>query len=249
MCKGMGGEKVNREAFLRTEILMGAEAIEKLHRAKVAIFGIGGVGGFVVEALVRGGIGTFALFDPDCVSVSNRNRQLVALESTVGRPKVEVMQERILDINPEAVVDTYQVFYLPENADSYDLSQYDYIVDAVDTVTAKLELIVRAQQAKIPIISSMGTGNKRNPTMLEVADLYQTSVCPLAKVMRRECRKRGILQLKVVYSKEEPLRLQAPIFLEKENNQKVVPGSVSFVPSVAGLILAGEVIKDLIQWK
>ena len=240
---------MNQEAWIRTEILMGSEAIKRLTRAKVAVFGIGGVGGFAVEALARSGIGTFALFDPDCVSVSNRNRQLIAMVSTLGRPKVEVMRERILDINPEAVVDIYPIFYLPENAEKYDLSQYDYIVDAVDTVTAKLELAVRAQQAGVPILSSMGTGNKRNPTMLEVADIYQTSVCPLAKVMRRECKKRGISQLKVVYSKEEPLK---PLFEEtvRENSsRRATPGSVSFVPSVAGLILAGEVIKELTGWK
>lgn len=240
---------MNQEIFARTQILMGTTAMERLRRAKVAVFGVGGVGGFAVEALVRGGVGTLALFDSDCVSVSNRNRQIIAMESTVGRPKVEVMQERILDINPEAVVESHRVFYLPENAKDYDLSQYDYIVDAVDTVTAKLELVVRAQQAGVPIISSMGTGNKRNPTMLEVADLYQTCVCPLAKVMRKECKKRGILQLKVVYSKEEPLRTQECECLEEYSGRRGIPGSVSFVPPVAGLILAGEVIKELTEWK
>lgn len=230
---------MNREAWTRTEILMGKEAVERLGRAKVAVFGVGGVGGFAVEALARSGIGELDLFDSDCVSVSNINRQVIAMVSTVGRPKVEVMRERILDINPEAVVHAYQVFYLPENAMCYDLGRYDYIVDAVDTVTAKLELILQAQRANVPIISSMGTGNKRNPTMFEVADIYQTSVCPLAKVMRRECKKRGIQQLKVVYSKELPI-------LPKE---KAVPGSLSFVPSAAGLILAGEVIKELAEWQ
>ena len=233
----MGGKRVNREAWTRTEILMGKEAVERLGRAKVAVFGVGGVGGFAVEALARSGIGELDLFDSDCVSVSNINRQVIAMVSTVGRPKVEVMRERILDINPEAVVHAYQVFYLPENAMCYDLGRYDYIVDAVDTVTAKLELILQAQRANVPIISSMGTGNKRNPTMFEVADIYQTSVCPLAKVMRRECKKRGIQQLKVVYSKELPI-------LPKE---KAVPGSLSFVPSAAGLILAGEEIKELAE--
>lgn len=246
MCKEVGGSGVKREAITRTEILMGAEAIERLGKAKVAVFGVGGVGGFVVEAFARSGIGEIALFDPDRVSISNINRQIIALESTIGRLKVEVMQERILDINPDAVVHIYPIFYLPENAEEYKLGQYHYIVDAVDTVTAKLELAVRAQNEGVPIISSMGTGNKRNPTMLEVADIYQTSVCPLAKVMRRECRKRGIRQLKVVYSKEEPIKPQIEICLEEDNYRRVVPGSVSFVPSAAGMILAGEVIKELI---
>lgn len=238
---------MNREARSRTEILMGTEAMEQLARARVAVFGVGGVGGFAVEALARSGIGELTLFDPDCVSISNCNRQLIAMVSTLGRPKVEVMRERILDINPEAVVNTYPIFYLPENAETYDLSCYHYIIDAVDTVTAKLELVVRAQQVGVPIISSMGTGNKRNPTMLEVADIYQTSVCPLAKVMRRECKKRGIRQLKVVYSREEPLKPQLPI-MEDIGSRRAVPGSVSFVPSVAGMILAGEVIRELIGW-
>lgn len=238
---------MNQEAQSRTEILMGTEAMEQLARARVAVFGIGGVGGFAVEALARSGVGELALFDPDCVSISNRNRQIIAMVSTLGRRKVEVMRERILDINPEAVVNTYPIFYLPENAEAYDLSRYHYIIDAVDTVTAKLELAVRAQQIGVPIISSMGTGNKRNPTMLEVADIYQTSVCPLAKVMRRECKKRGIRQLKVVYSKEEPLKPQLPI-TEDTDSRRTVPGSVSFVPSVAGMILAGEVIKGLTGW-
>lgn len=233
---------MNREALARTEMLMGTTAIERLERAKVAVFGVGGVGGFAVEALARSGIGEMDLFDSDCVSVSNINRQVIALVSTVGRPKVEVMRERILDINPDAVVHAYQVFYLPENADAYPLSRYDYIVDAVDTVTAKLELAVRAQRAGVPIISSMGTGNKRNPTMLEVGDLYQTCVCPLAKVMRRECRRRGVQKLKVVYSKEEPIKVHG----EEDGGHRGVPGSVSFVPSVAGLILAEEVIKELV---
>lgn len=242
---------MKREALARTEILMGAEAIERLGRAKVAVFGVGGVGGFAVEALARSGIGEIDLFDPDCVSISNINRQLIAMMSTIGTPKVEVMQKRILDINPDAVVHTYQIFYLPENAKDYELSRYDYVVDAVDTVTAKLELAVRAQEAGVPIIACMGTGNKRNPTMLEVADIYQTSVCPLAKVMRRECRKRGIRQLKVVYSKEEPMIPQDKKGLAEEwesGTRRAIPGSVSFVPSVAGMILAGEVITELSGW-
>lgn len=242
----MGGNEVNQKALVRTEILMGTERIERLARAKVAVFGVGGVGGFAVEALARSGIGAIDLFDSDYVNASNINRQIIALVSTLGRRKVEVMKERILDINPDAKVQAYPVFYLPENAEEYPFHPYDYIIDAVDTVTAKLELALRAQHFGVPIISSMGTGNKRNPMMLEIADIYQTSVCPLAKVMRRECRKRGILQLKVVYSKEEPIR---PHSKKEEENRKVVPGSVSFVPSAAGLILAGEVIKELAKWK
>lgn len=236
MRKGMGGKRVN-EAWIRTEMLIGKEAVERLKRSKVAVFGVGGVGGFAVEALARGGIGEIDLFDSDCVSVSNLNRQIIAMVSTIGRPKVEVMKERILDINPDVVVHAYQIFYLPENAENYDLKRYDYIVDAVDTVTAKLELAQQAQRAGVSIISSMGTGNKQDPTRFEVTDIYQTSVCPLARVMRRECKKRGIERLKVVYSKEPPLSLQ----------EGAVPGSLPFVPSVAGLILAGEVIKELVK--
>lgn len=220
--------------FSRTEQLLGREAMERLKRARVAVFGIGGVGGHAAEALGRSGVGFLDLYDKDTVSLSNLNRQAVALSSTLGEPKAEVMRRRILDINPEAAVRAIECFYLPETADFYDLSEYDYIVDAVDTVTAKLELAIRAKAAGVPMISCMGAGNKLDPTRFEVADLYQTSVCPLAKVMRRECRARGIEHLKVVYSKEEPAARGA------------VPGSVAFVPSVAGLILAGEVVKDLI---
>lgn len=240
---------MNREALTRTELLMGREAVDRLVKARVAVFGVGGVGGFVTEALARSGIGEIAVFDNDCVSISNINRQIIAAASTVGKPKVEVMKERILDINPEAVVHAYQTFYLPENAGEYDLSRYDYIVDAIDTVTAKLELAVQAQKAGVPLISSMGTGNKLNPTMLEVADIYQTSVCPLAKVMRRECKKRGIERLKVVYSKEEPRKPQTEVLPEEGGSRRSTPGSVSFVPSVAGLIIAGEVIKELADVK
>lgn len=233
-----------RERFSRTESLLGAEAMARLANAHVAVFGIGGVGGHAAEALGRSGIGALDLIDRDTVSRSNLNRQAVALESTVGRSKAEVMRERILDINPEAQVRAVECFYLPETADSFDLSQYDYIIDAVDTVTAKVELIVRAKEAGVPIISCMGAGNKLDPTRFEVADLYKTSVCPLAKVMRRECRARGIDHVKVVYSKEEPIAVPQQ---KGEDGlfHKAVPGSVAFVPSVAGLILAGEVIKDL----
>lgn len=220
--------------FSRSELLLGREALERLAKSHVAVFGIGGVGGHAAEALGRSGIGFLDLYDKDTVSLSNLNRQAAALQSTLGQPKAEVMRRRILDINPEAEVRAISCFYLPETADFYDLREYDYIVDAVDTVTAKLELAVRAKEAGVPIISCMGAGNKLDPTRFEVADLYQTSVCPLAKVMRKECRARGIEHLKVVYSREEPAIRRA------------VPGSVAFVPSVAGLILAGEVVRDLI---
>jgi len=237
---------VEREALIREEVLIGEEAVFRLRQAKVAVFGIGGVGGFAVEALARCGIGRMNLFDSDRISVSNRNRQIIAMTSTVGELKVDVMKARILDINPEAEVHSYPVFYLPENADQYELSQYDYLVDAIDTVTAKLELAWRAQEEGISIISSMGTGNKLDPTMLQVADIYQTSVCPLAKVMRRECRRRGIRKLKVVYSQEECRKPQTERLLEGESTKRVIPGSVAFVPSAAGLIMAAEVVKDLI---
>lgn len=238
---------MKKETLIRTELILGEEAIIRLGQAKVAVFGVGGVGGFAVEALARCGVGRIDLYDNDNVSISNRNRQIIALESTVGRPKVEVMKERILDINPDVCVHTYQTFYLPENADQYDLSCYNYIIDAVDTVAAKLELILRAQSIGIPIISSMGTGNKVNPTLLEVTDIYKTSVCPLAKVMRRECKKRGIEKLKVVYSKEEPRKPQIELPKEERGTRRAVPGSVSFVPSVAGLILASEVIMEIAE--
>ena len=191
---------MNREQFCRTALLLGEDEVLKL----VAVFGVGGVGGFAVEALARSGVGKLDIFDNDIVALSNLNRQIIALHSTIGRAKVQVMKERILDINPEAVVNAYQTFYLPENADQFDLSKYDYIIDAVDTVTAKLELVVRADQVKVPIISSMGAGNKLDPTQFEVTDIYKTSICPLAKVMRRELKARNISKLKVVYSKEVP---------------------------------------------
>ena len=232
-----------RESLSRTEALIGKNAVEKLKNKRVAVFGIGGVGGYVVEALARCGVGTIDLIDSDVVSESNINRQIIALYSTIGRFKTEVMAERIKDVNPACKVNVYNVFYLPETADQFDFSCYDYVVDAVDTVTAKLSIIERAKTAKIPVISSMGTGNKLDPTFFEVADIYQTSVCPLAKVMRRELKKRGIESLKVVYSKEEP-KSQGVI---DEKTRKSAPASISFVPPVAGLILAGEVVKDLIE--
>ena len=229
------------EQFSREELLIGKEAVEKLKKAKVAIFGIGGVGSYVVEGLVRAGIQNFILVDNDIVSLSNLNRQLIATTKTIGKPKVEIAKQRILEINPEANVETYQEFFLPETEGILD-ETIDYIVDAIDTITSKIELVIRANKLEIPIISSMGTGNKLDATKFEVTDIYKTSVCPLAKVMRKELKQRGIINLKVVYSKEEPIKL--PI---DETKVKQVPGSISFVPSVAGLIIAGEVIKDLIN--
>ena len=225
---------VNTEnRFSRTEALLGEQAMEKLKKARVAVFGIGGVGGHVVEALVRSGVGAVDIVDSDKVCLSNLNRQIIATESSIGKYKVDVMKERILDINPEAVVNVHKCFYLPETKDEFDFSQYSYVVDAVDTVTAKIQLVMEAAEAGVPIISSMGAGNKLDPTAFQVADIYKTSVCPLAKVMRRELKKRGIKKLKVVYSREQPVVKNA------------VPASVAFVPSVVGLIIAGEVIKDL----
>ncbi len=229
------------DKFVRTRNLIGDKAMEKLANSHVAVFGIGGVGGHVVEALVRSGVGAIDLIDRDTVAESNINRQIIATISTVGMNKVDAMKERIADINPDCKVNAYLCFYLPETKDEFDFSQYDYVVDAVDTVTAKLTLVCEAKDKGVPIISSMGAGNKLNPAMFEVADIYKTSVCPLAKVMRRELKKRGITSLKVVYSKEEAIRPDNP------NGEERVPGSTAFVPSVAGLIIASEVIKDLIK--
>lgn len=229
--------------FSRTALLIGEKGVEKLKKARVAVFGIGGVGGYVVEALARSGVGALDLIDKDTVSESNINRQIIALHSTVGRLKTEVAAERARDINPNVSVRTHNVFYLPETADSFDFSQYDYVVDAIDTVSGKLALIEQAKKANIPVISSMGAGNKLDATAFEVADIAKTSVCPLARVMRRELKKRGIEHVKVVYSKEEPLASS----VTDEESGKAVPGSIAFVPSVVGLILAGEVIKDLIK--
>ncbi len=236
--------------FSRTEILLGTSAMKKLQEATVAVFGIGGVGSYTVEALVRSSIGGLALFDDDKVSLTNINRQLIATHKTVGKPKVEVMRDRILEINPSAKVELYPTFYAADNADTIDLSQFSYIVDAIDTVSSKLILIERAKAAGVPIISCMGAGNKLDPTKFEVADIFSTSVCPLARVMRNELRKRGIASLKVVYSKEPaitPIDDEANSCKNECPTRRQVPGSISFVPSVAGLILAGEVIKDLIQ--
>ena len=226
------------EQFSRTELLLGEEAMEILKNARVAVFGIGGVGGYVTEALARSGVGALDLTDKDRVCLSNLNRQIIATHKSIGKYKTEVMRERILDINPEAEVRTHECFYLPETKGEFDFSSYSYVVDAVDTVTAKLSLAEEAKAAGVPIISSMGAGNKLNPFLFEAADIYETSVCPLALVMRRELRKRGIDHLKVVYSKEAPLR---PL------READGPGSTAFVPSVAGLLIASEVIRDLTE--
>lgn len=227
--------------FSRTAILLGKENLEKLKQARVAVFGVGGVGGYVVEALARSGVGTLDLIDKDIVSESNINRQIIALHSTVGRYKTEVAAERARDINPDICVHVYNTFYLPETAERFDFRQYDYVVDAIDTVSGKLAIVEQAKKANVPVIAAMGAGNKLDPTRFEVSDISKTSVCPLARVMRRELKKRGIEHLKVVYSKEEPL----PSPIVDEESGKSVPGSVAFVPSVVGLILAGEVVKDL----
>ena len=228
------------EQFSRTQLLYGAQSMEKLAASRVAVFGIGGVGGYVVEALARSGIGALDIIDNDQVCLSNINRQIIATHKTIGMYKVDAAEERIRDINPDCVVRAYKTFFLPETQDQFDFSQYDYVVDAIDTVTGKLAIIEKAKKAGVPVISSMGAGNKLHPSMFEVADIYKTEVCPLAKVMRRECKKRGIDSLKVVYSKEMPIKPS-----EKSGERKVVPGSTAFVPSVVGLIIAGEVINDI----
>lgn len=232
-----------KDQFSRTELLIGKGGVKKLHNSKVAVFGIGGVGSFVVEGLVRSGIGNFVLVDKDVVDITNLNRQIIATRETIGMPKVEIAKKRILDINPEANVEIHQEFFMPDSNEIFD-NTFDYIVDCVDTVTAKIELVIRAKRFDIPIISCMGTGNKLDPTKFEVSDIFETSVCPLAKVMRKELKARGIDKLKVVYSKEEPMKIDSN---EYNFNKKQTPGSISFVPSVAGLIIAGEVIKDLIK--
>ena len=224
-----------KEQFERTSLLVGEEAISKLNNSKVLIFGVGGVGGYVAEALARTGVGSITIVDKDTVSESNINRQIIALHSTVGRDKVDVLKERMLDINPDIQVDARKCFFLPDNAHEFDFAQYDYIVDAVDTVTAKLQIIVQAKEAGVPVISAMGAGNKVHPEMFEIADIYKTEMCPLAKVMRRELKNRGIKKLKVVYSKEKPVY------------KGDVPGSIAFSPSVAGLLMASEVVRDLCE--
>ena len=231
--------------FSRTELLIGKSAIAKLAKSKVAVFGIGGVGSYVVEGLVRSGLGKLDLIDHDKFSITNLNRQLYATQTTIDEYKTDIAAKRIMEINPNCKVNTYRTFFLPENAVQFDFKQYDYIVDAIDTVSAKIALVLAAQQAEVPIISAMGAGNKLDPTMFEVSDIYKTSVCPLAKVMRCELKKQGVKKLKVVYSKEKPI---VPQSTEQQIiSKKCVPGSVSFVPSVMGLIIAGEVIKDLIN--
>ena len=240
-----------QDQFSRTRLLVGQEAMESLRRARVAVFGIGGVGGYVCEALVRSGVGHFDLIDHDKVSLTNLNRQIIATRKTLGREKVEVMKERMLDINPEADIRIYPLFFLPENADLFPFREYDYVVDAVDTVTAKIELILRAQKEGIPVISSMGAGNKLDAGAFRVADIYETSVCPLARVMRRELKKRNVEKLKVVYS-EEPPRKPLGTAYEDDPDQslrgrKAIPGSTAFAPAAAGLMIAGEIVKELIS--
>ena len=224
------------DKFLRTNMLIGKNAVDILKSSRVAVFGIGGVGGFVVEALVRAGVGSIDLIDNDDINITNINRQIIALHSTIGKSKVEVARDRILDINPEVNVKVYKKFFSPENSMEFNFSKYDYIIDAIDSVTGKIELVLKSQKENVPIISCMGTGNKLYPERFEISDIYKTSVCPLAKVMRTELKKRGIKKLKVLYSKEFPI---------KKEGQRI-PASISFVPSVAGLMIAGEVIRDLI---
>lgn len=244
--------------FSRTQLLYGEEKMGRLASSRIAVFGIGGVGGYVVEALARSGIGALDLIDDDKVCLTNINRQILATRKTVGKYKVDVAEERIHDINPECEVRTYKTFYLPETQDQFDFSEYDYVVDAIDTVTGKLTIIENAKKAGVPVISSMGAGNKVRADLFEVADIYETSICPLAKVMRHECRKRGIESLKVVYSKEKPIRpledvsiscrqhcVCPPGTVRKCTQRRDIPGSTAFVPSVAGLIIAGEIINDL----
>ena len=244
--------------FSRTELLLGKEAMDKLKNSRVAVFGIGGVGGYVCEALVRSGVGAFDLIDDDKVCLTNLNRQIIATRKTVGKYKVDVMKERMLEINPDVNVRIHKCFFLPENAETFDFEAYDYVVDAVDTVTAKISLVMKCQEMGIPIISAMGAGNKLDPTQFRLADIYKTRVCPLARVMRRELKKRGVKKLKVVYSEEQPTRpiedmsiscrshcICPPGAAHKCTERRDIPGSTAFVPSVAGLIIAGEVIKDL----
>ena len=231
--------------FSRTELLLGQPAMEKLNRARVAVFGLGGVGGYVVEALARSGIGGLELVDHDTVSITNINRQILATRSTVGMGKAEAAKNRVLDINPEIRVTARQTFYCPDTASEFDFSRYDYVVDAIDTVTGKLALIQAAKAADVPIISCMGTGNKLDPTRFQITDISKTSVCPLARIMRKECAKRGIKHLKVLFSTEDPITPKGGTLEELPEGRRALPGSVAFVPSVAGLIIAGEVIRDL----
>lgn len=246
--------------FSRSELLLGKEAMERLSNAKVAVFGVGGVGGYVVEALARTGVGAFVLVDDDKICLTNINRQIIATRSSVGKYKAEVMKERILDINPTAQVEIHKCFYLPQTADQFDFEQYTYVVDAVDTVTAKIDIIEKAQSVQTPVISCMGAGNKKDPSVFRIADIYETSVCPLAKVMRRELRRHGVKKLKVVYSTEKPTRpvddmaiscrtncICPPGTKHKCTDRRDIPGSLAFVPSVAGLMIAAEIVKDLTE--
>lgn len=237
------------EQFVRTQLLLGEAAMERLAQSRVAVFGIGGVGGYTVEALVRSGIGAIDLIDSDTVALSNLNRQIIATHDTVGQYKVDVMRARIAQINPACQVRVYRCFYLPQTKDAFDFHEYSYVVDAVDTVTAKLQLVMEAEAAGVPVISCMGAGNKLDPAAFEVADIYETSVCPLAKVMRRELKKRGISSLKVVYSKEPPLQPNRELLTDADpaSGRRALPGSTAFTPAVAGLILASEIVKDLIR--
>lgn len=251
-------DRIMLNQFSRTQLLLGSDAMESLYKKKVAVFGLGGVGGHVCEALVRSGIGSFDLIDDDKVCLTNLNRQIIATRKTVGKYKAEVMQERMLEINPDAKIEIHKCFFLPENADAFPFHEYDYIVDAVDTVTAKIELIMRAQKERIPIISAMGAGNKLDAGRFKVADIYDTKICPLARVMRRELKKRNVKRLKVVYSDEQPIRpledmsiscrthcICPPGARHKCTERRDIPGSTAFVPAVAGLLIAGEVVKDL----
>ena len=251
-------DRIMLNQFSRTQLLLGSDAMESLYKKKVAVFGLGGVGGHVCEALVRSGIGSFDLIDDDKVCLTNLNRQIIATRKTVGKYKAEVMQERMLEINSDAKIEIHKCFFLPENADAFPFHEYDYIVDAVDTVTAKIELIMRAQKERVPIISAMGAGNKLDAGRFKVADIYDTKICPLARVMRRELKKRNVKRLKVVYSDEQPIRpledmsiscrthcICPPGARHKCTERRDIPGSTAFVPAVAGLLIAGEVVKDL----
>ena len=237
------------EPFARTRLLLGDQAMEKLKNAKVAVFGLGGVGGYVVEALARSGVGALELIDHDTISITNINRQLLATHSTVGQSKAQAAKNRVLDIDPHIQVTVRECFFGPDTADSFDFTQYNYVVDAIDTVTGKLALVTAAQAAGVPIISSMGTGNKLDPTKFQITDISKTSVCPLARIMRKECAKRGIKHLKVLFSTEDPISPTPDLATAEElpEGRRALPGSVAFVPSVAGLIIAGEVIKDLTE--
>ena len=235
--------------FSRTELIFGKNAMQKLSESRVAVFGVGGVGGYTVEALARSGIGTLDIIDNDTVALTNINRQIIATHSTVGKYKVDVAKERIHDINPDCIVNTYKTFFMPDTAGEFDFTQYDYVIDAIDTVTGKIEIIMQAKAAGIPVISSMGAGNKVDPTAFEVTDIYKTSVCPLAKVMRYQLKRRGIKKLKVVYSKEMPIMPSGNTEWNEESSvRRSIPGSNAFVPSVVGLIIAGEVIKDITEF-